>query len=99
MFIILWEYRVRQEKLNEFMRTYAADGAWAELFKKADGYLGTELMQDKTQPERFLTIDRWNSKANFEAFQARWQIEYEALDKQCEGLTESEILLGRWETV
>lgn len=99
MFIILWEYRVRQEKLNEFMRTYAADGTWADLFRNADGYIATELIQDETQKTRFVTIDRWDSKENFEAFQTRWQTEYKALDARCEDLTENETLLGRWEAV
>lgn len=99
MFIILWEYRVRQEELNEFMRTYAADGAWAQLFRRADGYLGTQLLRDETQPARFLTIDRWDSKGSFEAFQVHWHAEYEALDAQCEGMTETETLLGRWASV
>ena len=99
MFIVLWEYQVGQEKQNEFMRIYAADGAWTKLFRKADGYLGTELMRDETQPARFLTIDRWESKESFDAFQAHFDKEYQELDAQCEGLTEQETLLGRWQSL
>lgn len=99
MYIILWEYQVKPQKQAEFKRMYAANGAWADLFRNADGYIVTELIQDETQATRFMTIDRWDSKENFEAFQTRWQTEYKALDAQCEDLTESESLLGCWESV
>jgi len=98
MYIILWEYQVKTEKRAEFVAVYAPNGAWAVLFRKTAGYLGTELLQDETNPERFLTIDRWKSKESFEAFKLQWEKEYKELDAQCEGLTESESLLGRWES-
>lgn len=99
MYIILWKYRVKTEKRNEFKKIYSPNGAWADLFNKATGYLGTELLQDETSPERFLTIDRWESKESFDAFKLQWEKEYKELDAQCEGLTESESLLGRWESL
>lgn len=99
MYIILWEYQVKLEKHAEFERTYTLTGAWSILFRKAAGYLGTELLHDESQPERYLTIDRWDSKESFEAFQAQFGREYKELDAQCEGLTVNETLLGRCESV
>ena len=99
MFIILWEYQIKLEKQSEFESIYFPNGAWAELFKKSTGYLGTELLRDEINPQRYLTIDRWNSKEDYEAFMYQYEKEYKALDAQCEGLTESESLLGKWETV
>ena len=99
MFIILWKYQVRHEKQNEFIRIYDSNGAWAELFRKAEGYLGTELLQDETDPTCFLTIDRWETKENFEVFQSLFGNEYQELDAKCEGLTENETLLGRWRSL
>lgn len=99
MHIILWEYQVTAEKRTEFIKTYAPNGTWAELFRKAEGYLGTELMQSENQPERFLTADRWVSKESFEAFKTQWNEKYKALDIQCEGLTKAETLLGTWESI
>ncbi len=96
MYIIIWEYRVTTEKKTEFEKVYSHKGAWADLFRKAAGYLGSELMRDEAQSEHFLTIDRWDSKEGYEAFQSQWKTEYETLDIQCEGLTESESLLGKW---
>jgi heme-degrading monooxygenase HmoA len=94
---IHWEYHVKPEKLSEFETIYSPNGAWAELFKKSMGYLGTELLCDETKPRHYLTIDRWESKEDYEAFLSQHEKEYKALDAQCEGLTESESLLGRWE--
>jgi heme-degrading monooxygenase HmoA len=99
MYIILWEYHVRTENIDKFKNIYSASGAWANLFQKASGYLGTELLQDETSSVRFLTIDRWDSKQSYETFHSQWEKEYKTLDQQCEGLTENEVLLGKWESL
>ncbi|PWB77934.1 MAG: hypothetical protein C3F07_01070 [Anaerolineales bacterium] len=98
MFIVLWEYRVKPEKQSEFESIYSPKGAWGELFKTGNGYLGTELFGDQDHPGRYLTIDRWTSKAEYEIFLSKHRQEYKALDEECECLTESESLLGMWET-
>jgi heme-degrading monooxygenase HmoA len=91
---IVWSYRVRPEAEPEFVEAYRAGGAWAKLFERADGYLGTELFRDQEASTRFLTIDRWRSPADFEAFKARFGEAYSALDRTLEGLTLEETRLG-----
>ncbi len=95
-YIIVWEYQVRPEQQAEFEDVYSSHGAWVELFKQSSGYLGTELLQDAINNRRYLTIDRWASKAEYEAFLLEWEIDYHALDVRCEGLTETESQLGIW---
>lgn len=97
MYIILWEYLIKPEKRSEFESIYGSDGVWAKLFKSGDGYAGTELLLDRERPQRYLTIDRWLSREKFEGFLSAYETEYKTLDAQCEGLTESESLLGMWE--
>jgi hypothetical protein len=97
--IIIWEYRVIPERKTEFENIYSPDGAWAELFRKGTGFLGSDFLHDPANPQRYLTIDRWMSKIEYESFLARWKTEYEALDARCEGLTESEFLLGKWDSI
>jgi heme-degrading monooxygenase HmoA len=99
MYVIIWEYRLRQERVDEFERIYGESGAWAELFQKGSGYLGTDLLRDSSDPDRYLTIDRWASLTDYESFHSTWKTEYETLDAQCEGLTERETTLGEWETI
>jgi heme-degrading monooxygenase HmoA len=97
MYVIIWEYLVRSEHAAEFEVVYAVNGAWAQLFKKEPGYLGTELLHDPNDAHRYLTIDRWESLQAYETFLLQWKAEYAALDAQCEGLMEHEALVGKWE--
>jgi heme-degrading monooxygenase HmoA len=99
MYIILWEYHIKPEKREKFEQIYSPTGAWVELFKKGAGYLGTELLRDEENPLRYLTIDRWASKAEYEAFLSTWEQAYAQMDAQCEGLTERESLLRKGNTI
>ena len=99
MYIIIWEYYVKAERIVEFEQIYHPEGAWAQLFKNEQGYLGTQFFSDEINPERYLTVDQWTSRNDYEMFRTKWEKEYEALDAQCEGLTKQEALLGEWETV
>jgi heme-degrading monooxygenase HmoA len=92
--VILWEFRVRPEEMAPFLRAYGPEGAWAQLFGKAAGYLGTDLLQDERDKLRFVTADRWNSAAAYEDFQWHHQAEYEALNRACQPWFESERRLG-----
>ncbi len=94
MQVIVWEFRVRKGREAEFEQAYGPTGEWAELFKRGEGYLGTELLRDTANRQRYVTIDLWTSPAAYEAFRSRWRQEYEAIDRLCEALTEHEALLG-----
>ena len=99
MYIIVWEYQVSFERAAEFSQIYGSHGAWTELFQKANGYLGTDLLHHASESNRYITIDRWVSAEAYETFLAEWRQEYDELDTRCEGLTEREIPLGKWEAI
>jgi heme-degrading monooxygenase HmoA len=99
MHVIIWEYRVKAERVAEFEEIYSANGAWAKLFHKSESFLQTELLRDNEDPYRYITIDRWNSSKDYESFLSQWKAEYEALDAQCNGLMQQEALLGKWESL
>ena len=92
--VIVWQYDVVAAHVDEFERTYGARGEWAELFARAEGYLGTQLCADRDVPRRYVTFDRWRSAADFAAFRERCGAEYLALDARCEAWTEREERLG-----
>lgn len=96
MYVIVWEFLVQPAKVGEFVAAYKFDGAWAKLFAKADGYIGTELLRstENGQGTTFVTIDRWKTAEDFTRFQQRFGAEYRLLDTQLEGLTLSERKLG-----
>jgi len=97
MYVIIWEYQVRADDMTEFKETYSPTGAWAKLFQKSEGYVGTELLSDEEHPHRFMTIDRWTSSQAYASFLAECKDEYAKLDAECAELTEGEVLVGRWE--
>lgn len=99
MYVIIWEYQVKRDRIEEFEKVYSARGEWANLFQKSEGYLGTELFSGEREPHRYITIDRWSSPREYESFLSEWKNEYQLLDMQCEGLTDWETLLGRWESI
>lgn len=90
---------MRPSQQAEFERHYAPDGTWAALFRQADGYLGTQLLQDRANPLRYVTIDRWTNCESYRAFRTQFGGQYEALDRQCEGLTTHEAPLGEYSDV
>jgi heme-degrading monooxygenase HmoA len=96
MYVILWEFGVRPDKVDAFLTAYRSDGTWAKLFARTDGYLGTELLcsVDTENGPRFVTIDRWRAEDDFVRFQQEFGSEYRALDTELEGLTFSERKLG-----
>jgi heme-degrading monooxygenase HmoA len=95
MYMIIWEYRVKRGRKSQFEAIYSPDGAWAKLFSKEAGYLGTTFLRDTNDAQRYVTIDRWTSREAYENFLNRRQKEYQALDAHCEELTEEESVLGK----
>jgi heme-degrading monooxygenase HmoA len=94
MVTILWEYQVKAERVAEFEKVYASSGDWAALFQKGRGFLRTKLFHSLEHHQLYTTIDQWESMRDYKMFLSEWKEEYEALDKQCEGLTEHESCLG-----
>jgi heme-degrading monooxygenase HmoA len=99
MYVVIWEYHVKSEHVADFEKIYNENGTWVELFQKATGYLGTELLHDSSAPDHYITIDRWASGIDYELFLSHWEKEYKKLDAQCVDLTAQENLLGKWESI
>jgi heme-degrading monooxygenase HmoA len=89
-FVYVWEYRVRAEAAAAFEAAYCATGDWARLFRAHEGYERTELLRSDVDPQRYLTIDHWRSREDYERFRASAASAFEALDAACGELTESE---------
>jgi heme-degrading monooxygenase HmoA len=88
MFEARWEFEVSPGHRDKFVATYGSDGPWVQLFRQGAGYLGTELIE--VAPTRWVTVDRWTSRASYEAFQAAFAAEYAAIDARCGSLTIAE---------
>jgi quinol monooxygenase YgiN len=99
LFVRIWQFRVHPDKLDEFQEIYGPGGAWAELFRREMGFLGSELLHSATHPNIFLTIDNWASAEAWAAFLRAWGDDYAALDRRCEQLTMSEGEIGCFENI
>ena len=95
-FTTLWEFTVDPARQAEFESHYGPEGEWTALFRRAEGYLGSELLQDRANPLRYLTVDRWQSLEAWRAFLSRFAADYERLDRQFEGLASREAPLGEY---
>ena len=94
MLVVLWTYTVRPGEERAFEALYGADGGWAALFGEHAGYVGTELLRGADGT--YLTIDRWDSAAAYDAFLAVASARYAALDARGDALTLEERCLGRY---
>ena len=74
MIALVFRYEVRDPE--QFERVYGPEGEWAEFFRQGQGYIGTELLHDVEEPDRYLVIDRWESADAYNAFLAGNQDEY-----------------------
>lgn len=90
----IWQYKVQDEYTTDFIKAYAPDGDWARLFQQCPGYIKTELKQDIDNPQKFVTMDFWQSRSAFSAMKETISDEYDKLDIQCEAYTVSENHIG-----
>jgi len=97
--VLLWEFQVVPGQESAFRALYGPGGAWAMLFRRHPGFLGTELLQDRAHPGRFLTLDRWRSAEDHRAFLDAHAEDYAALDHEGEALTLDERSLGAFQDV
>ncbi|MEX2151520.1 MAG: antibiotic biosynthesis monooxygenase [Steroidobacteraceae bacterium] len=96
-YVTVWEFRVHADRRTEFEEHYGPAGAWAALFRCAEGYLGTELLHDRNDALHYLTIDRWATADAYRSFHARFAEQYASLDRACGGLTAHEAVLGEYD--
>jgi heme-degrading monooxygenase HmoA len=71
---LVFRYEVRDAE--EFERVYGSNGEWSAFFRQGAGYIGTELLRDVDEPERYLVIDRWESVDAYNTFLEEHRDEY-----------------------
>jgi ribosomal-protein-alanine N-acetyltransferase len=94
LFIVAWAFDVNPEHRRDFERAYGPLGDWVRLFRTGQGYLRTELHRDPETSGRYITLDFWRTREQYEAFRHRSKSAYDEIDAKCERLTADERLLG-----
>jgi heme-degrading monooxygenase HmoA len=99
VYMYMWEYIVRSDHLKAFEQTYGSSGEWVQLFRRARGYIRTELHRDVARPDRYVTIDYWETGQAWNTFRSKFSNEFESLDARCNEWTRSETEIGRFESI
>ena len=81
--------------MKEFEAAYGPTGAWAQLFQRGAGFVGTTLDRMPGTLE-YRVVDRWESATAWDAFRSSQRAAYERLDRECEALTEEETLVDEY---
>jgi hypothetical protein len=92
--VIVWRFTTSEPA--EFERHYHGDGTWAQLFRRSEDYIRTDLLRGDGE---YLTLDWWTSRAAYDAFRADHAAAYAEIDRICEALTTSEDKLGEFTSV
>lgn len=98
MYWIVWSFDVKPEQTKAFERVYGPDGDWVRLFRRAPGYVGTELRRETDRTARYFTIDRWETREDYKRLKELFREEYQVLDARCASMTEAEQKVGDFET-
>jgi heme-degrading monooxygenase HmoA len=71
---LVFRYDVRDPE--SFEEVYGPNGEWSQFFRQGFGYIGTELLRDVEEADRYIVIDRWESIDAYNDFVAAHQAEY-----------------------
>jgi heme-degrading monooxygenase HmoA len=71
---LVFRYEVRDPEAFEL--AYGPEGEWAQFFRQGRGYIGTELLRDVEERDRYLVVDRWESADAYNTFLAEHEAEY-----------------------
>jgi heme-degrading monooxygenase HmoA len=74
--LIALVFRYEARDAGTFEAAYGPEGEWAQFFRQGRGYIGTELLRDVEEPERYLVIDRWESAEAYNGFLDEHRDEY-----------------------
>ena len=94
MIEIVWEFVVKEEARGQFELAYGPGGAWSKLFVRCPGFRGTTVLRDTKNPRRYLTIDLWETWAQWEQALAECKAEYSDMEAAFGEWTESKTEVG-----
>jgi hypothetical protein len=92
----LWAYHVRPEQVEAFRHAYGPDGEWAAFFRRSDAYIRTDLLLDRTEPNRFVTIDYFAEPQARAHLLEAYGDAYLALDRRWAAATLTETVIGEF---
>jgi heme-degrading monooxygenase HmoA len=98
-YIYIWDFQVKPGSQSRFEEIYGPVGSWVQLFRRARGYIRTDLIQDLQKANRYVTIDYWDQESSYHTFREQFAEQFQAVDQECQELTLSEVSLGEFSLV
>lgn len=89
MIQVVCEFIVKEEAQGQFELAYGPGGVWSKLFAGCPGFRGTTLLRGIKNPQRYLTIDVWDTEAQREQVLAERQADYSKLETAFRDWTDS----------
>lgn len=97
MIEVLYRYRVHPAQAKAFEHAYGPTGPWAKSFSASRSFRRTRLFAHRTEPGVYVTIDVWESKADYDRFRSEQAEANARLDRELHLLYLEEHLLGYYE--
>jgi heme-degrading monooxygenase HmoA len=94
---LVFRYDVRDPEA--FEEVYGPNGEWARFFRQGMGFIGTELLRDVDELDRYIVIDRWESPDAYNAFLTEHQDEYLRRSDESSLYYLQELRLGTFENI
>ena len=94
---LFYRYRVHPSQTRAFEHAYGPTGPWARLFASHPGFRRTRLFRHKNESGVYISVDVWQSKADWDDFRARSSELYARLDRDLHMLYLEEHLIGYYE--
>jgi heme-degrading monooxygenase HmoA len=94
---LVFRYDVRDTET--FEEVYGPDGEWAKFFRQGAGFIGTELLRDVDERDRYIVVDRWESIDAYNVFIAENQTEYLERSDESRMYYVQELRFGTFENV
>jgi len=92
----IWQYNVKQDRVDAFRHAYGPDGVWAVYFSQSVAYLGTDLFEDCDTPGHFVTVDYFSNGAARSELVAREAQAFDLIDSEWEQATLEEDYVGQF---
>lgn len=99
MFIVVWEFTVKPDRIEDFESFYRPDGPWTALFHKYPGFVSTTLMKDLRNPRRYVVADRWTSQKLYDEFKKIAAGPYDDLTTRGHRMIDKETEIGRFDFI
>jgi quinol monooxygenase YgiN len=94
VYVAMWEFKAKPGERAEFENFYGPDGEWVQFFHRSKCFLRMEFFRDRDDENHYVTLDYFTSRAGYDDFRREFRQEYEALDRRCDGVTQSEREIG-----